>query len=40
MYDKGDDYEVYEEWANQLQNVYMDEASKIQDAYMSRASAY
>ena len=37
MYDNGDEYETYEEWANKLTDVYMTESEKITNAYMDSA---
>ena len=37
MWENGDDYEVYEDWANKLYDVYEEEAGKITDAYMDSA---
>lgn len=37
MMKKGDDYSVYEDWANQLNDVYMAQSQLITDAYMASA---
>ena len=37
MYENGDDYDIYEKWAQKLYDVYKECAGEITDAYMDSA---